>query len=580
MIKNSFPITPGIGDDTDLEVKIHKSGQKWFPQIHSGYFYLNAQENYLYASEGYEDITVSAGLTTEFTLTSTTNFKEASRNGPIIIDGETFRWARVGANFTAYNAATPNPSGSNLLYIGVQGQLVIVTQNDGTDMIQVPTIDFLTERNFYYFDQANRLLWINRDPNDPDRLETLYISYLQDTPTLLQEEIIIVDSDNKVRVMLDKVVNDIGYEPIIYVPGIGSITCTATRNVLTPTTDITPGTKVAARYYVDGSFLLTSNDSNPPYGTTLSLYRSVTEKATIRWETTCYSPYFDTGIFKDSDLSYIQLNSLYTGISPGFVYLSSPRLPEETLDSLRIRVSPLRVSGQIRETVRISIKALDVSNRGIPKVFVDCWLKNNNDSSIIYKPICADIDTPINNKTDFNGEKHFLWSTKPQALGNYTVYASAMTVSGTIIDTHPLIVSQALLFTDIANAPKVNLYLSPNKGPDGLQDLYVYLTTQTGIPYQPNLKVSIHCKKGLLYQISSYSGSANILGSQDLVVNFDKNNLSGVRVTTCRYQYSSGDSIIAKPISNTDDPDPTNWVLIGYSIESVPLLVDSILGVE
>lgn len=141
--------------------------------------------------------------------------------------------------------------------------------------------------------------------------------------------------------------------------------------------------------------------------------------------------------------------------------------------------------------------------------------------------------------------------------------------------SHPLLVVGSLLFTDVINTTKVSLYLNPSKDPDGLQDLYIYLTTQYGTPAIPNLKVSIHCETGRLFYGKTFSSSGSNVGFQDLEIPFSNTSSDGLRVTTCKYLSVAGDKIIAYPTNNTDDVNPANWALTPYSFECTPLEIEA-----
>jgi len=572
---NTHPVSPGIGWDTDLETYLHQStNNRWFPQVRSGWFYLNGQEDYLYAKEGYENITVAYGLS-NINLSTNPDLRLASRQAPIILDGEDLRYTRLTSNLTAFISVTPTASGTNLLFINVPGELVSITNSSGVDLFSAPSTGHLSERNYYYWDSSARVAWISRDTTDSLRLETLYITYLKDIPSLLQEEVLLVDSDGKIRTMFDRIAMWNGY-PIIYVPGIGSISASGIdKNVITPSIPLAEGTRVAAKYYIDGSFGI-FDDVTSVNNYVINTFRLKTDTAVFRWEQAQYYSPFDTGVFDSSDLSYVQLNPLHSGIESGFLYLGNPRHPAEDLKELNIKVSPIRVSAKQREPVRIVVTALDTSNVPLPKVNVSTWITNDSDPSTIYTPIPLDIDTPIGGATDFSGKRHFMWSSRPQLVGTYTVYASAMNASGSIfIASHPLTLAESLMYTDIVNTSKVSLYLNPNKGSDGLSDLYIYLTTQYGTPMIPNLKVSIHCEKGRLYYSSSSTASGSNIGTQDLEIGFTNTNISGLRVTTCRYSRIAGDRITAWPTSNKDSADPSNWVETSYAFECTPLEIES-----
>jgi hypothetical protein len=561
-------VSPGVGWSDNLKVTIHQSSNnQWFPQIKAGWFYLNGQENYLFAKEGWQNIAIPAGISNNFPLLNTPDLRSGAVQGPLIIDGEVFRYTRVTANFSAYASGVPISYASGLLYIKIPGELVSLTGADGVDMINVPGTGFLTSRNFYYWDFINRVAWIQRSPNDPASGETLYYSYLKDYTDLYQDEILIVDSDGLLRTMFDRAV-----VVQVYVIGTGVVSgCTSAGNIITPGIPLAPGTKVAVRYLVDGSFCISESQSNPT-STSLSIYRSVPDNAVFRWETSQFDSSFDTETIKNSSNNYIQLNSLMTGITPGFIYLGNPRYPAETLASIEINAAPCTVSGLQREPIRIVVTAYDTGNLPLPKVPVDVWITQDSNPSIVYRPTPMDSNLLSSGNTDLSGQRHFMWASKPELLGSFTITASAMSGSGAVLmDTYPITVQKSLMFTDIVNLPKVTLYLSPNKGPNGLHDLYLYLTNQLGVPIPQNFKAAVHCNKGRLYQTTAFLASGNPNGVQDIVLAPAQNSLSGVQVLTCWYLPVDGDQITAYPVSNKDDPNPINWAFTAYSFVCTPL---------
>ena len=573
-MKNNHIVSPGIGWEGDLKVALHQSTQnRWFPQIKAGWFYLNAQEDYLYAIEGWEDVVIPEGITTNFILSSNPNLRVASGQGPIIIDGDELRYTRVTANLSVYVEATPVIYDNNLLFIDISGEVVMVTDSSGFDMSSVPSTGHLVERKYYYWDFINRRIWVARASSDPNRQSNLYITYLKDKPDLKQQELIIADSDGKFRVMFDRVAGS-PWDPTIFIIGIGSVAVSnIDKNVITPAITVAEGTKAAISYYVDGSFCITDNNTDPE-GVFIATFREKEEKAVFRWEQAQWFSSFDTGVFSDRELSYVQINPIMSGCESGFLYLSKPRHPAETLSTLKLDVSPIRISGKQREPTRIVASTLDSANTPLGKVDVDVWISDVQGNT--YKPIPLDVDTSLGGRTDFSGKKHFIWESSPTTIGTYTVYASSMTVTGGVLMTsHPLLVVGSLLFTDVINTTKVSLYLNPSKDPDGLQDLYIYLTTQYGTPAIPNLKVSIHCETGRLFYGKTFSSSGSNVGFQDLEIPFSNTSSDGLRVTTCKYLSVAGDKIIAYPTNNTDDVNPANWALTPYSFECTPLEIEA-----
>lgn len=567
MIFNRHPISQGIGWSDDLTVAIHEStGNKWFPQIQSGFFYLAGQEDYLYASEGWEETIIPPGIST-ISLSSTPDLKAASRSGPIIIEGETINYTRCTANFSAFYPVTPDIVTNDLLSITVSGELALLTNHTGVDMTSVPGTGFLIDRDYYYWDYVNRKVWIARDPNDVNKQESLYVSYLKDRPTLQQEEIVFVDSDGLVRTMFDRVYyNPSGSteNPVIYLIGTGTLSASAVyRNVVYPASSITPNTRVAIRYYIDGSFGITDIDNSD--NTTLTVLRSISDRVKIRWEKAFNYSFFDTGIFNSNSLSYVQLNPILTGVSPGFLYLDKPRHPAETLNELVIQVYPSIISSQLRQTVRVLVTAIDSSSRSLPKVPISCWVTDA--SGNIYST--TNLDSGVNG-TDFKGQCHYSWGSKPQMTGTLTVYASALSATGSVlISSAPIKIISPPIFSEMTRNPKIYLYLSPNKDSQGLQDLYAYVTTEMGIPFSENPNIVVSCKLGKFYTTRILSVTGTVDGSQQVILSSDFNSsnaISGFRVGTCKYQAIIGDQIIAYPENNIDSN-----IIVNYKFQSTPL---------
>jgi hypothetical protein len=375
--------------------------------------------------------------------------------------------------------------------------------------------------------------------------------------------------------MLDRVATG-AWSPVIYAIGYGPINVASVdRNVITPSTLLPEGTRTAVRYYVDGSFCITEDDTNVE-NTVLSILRLKNEKAVIRWEEAQYNSCFDTGVFSTSDSSYVQINPIMSGADSGFVYLSKPRHPAENLSKIVISETPDFPEGVYREAVRIVVTALDYNNMPLPKVKVDVWITKNDNKSIIYRPIALDDDTPMGGTTDFSGNRYFIWENKPELIQGFTIYASAMSASRVIrSSTAGFWVTKSLIHSDVIRLAKTYLYLSPNKGPDGLHDLYVYLTDQCGIPYLDDLNAVVQCKLGRLYQTTTQGSSGSISG-QSIVVSFSQSNTNMLRVATCKYFPVEGDRITSWPTGNMDSNNPSLWTYLGYTFESAPLEVQNI----
>jgi hypothetical protein len=563
---NKRPVKPGIGWSDDLLVRFHEGDNgAWYPQVNPGWYYLDGKENYLYAREGWADVVVPSGSTLSLTLPPGGDLSASLVSGPLIIDGAMFRYQRLTSNFSAFNPVvpviyTPSSGASGfLMSVSVSGELLLATGADGTDMVPVPGISYLQQRNYYYWDFVNRLFWIARDPNDPNRNETLYLSWMKDRPDLNQDEILLVDSDGLIRTMFSNVVSPV----LITIPGVGATSGSAAGNVITPGISLSENQRVSVRYLVDGSFCVSDSVANP--GTSnLSVYRSVSEPATVRWENAKYGAPLDIQPLQASDggmygaaLPSVQLNPLITGISDGFVYLSDKRDPTERLASLDISVSSETITAMFGETVNITITALDSNNIPLAGIPITALVTGPS-----YQSDPISLTSSIQGATDFNGNQFFSWVTNPSIqVGTYAISASAFTSTGIpITQSVSIVVSIPLIMTDALNAVKVTPYLNPNTNPNGLLNLYAYVTTQLGVPVIQPMTITIQCNLGLLYLNSSYGASGAVNGVKYLSMTTNTQSLTAM----CQYFPVSGDIITIIP-SNINGS--------GYSFESVPLLI-------
>lgn len=569
MEKNKHPIKPGVGDRSDLQVFLHEdSGKSWFPQVNAGWYYSGGVEDYLYASEGNEEVIIPQ-LSGSITLYTCPDLKLSTKNGPIIIDSDTTRYTRLYSNLSVFNVATPTPYlNQPLMYLTPPGRLVLLTGADGIDMISVPGTGFLQERNYYYYDSSNNKVWISRNLTDPNRSESLYLTYLKDSPGLLQEEILLADSDGNLRTRLGEVFfnsSTPAYNPTLVSPVLGTFYAAfASGNVIYPSIPIAEGTRVGVKYYVNYSYCISySASTDYVFGfypvTSILTFAPSGEPALVRWENSVAIRY--------KDINTLELNPLYEGVSPGFIYLSQPRHPAENLSSIKVRVSPLRVINKYRQPIRIVVSAADNEGYPLSNVSTACWVVQNTDPTSFYPTIpLGDI------VTDYKGQVNYFWESKPQLSGSFTVYASGMSASGSIfIDSCSFSTIDPPILTDMVSAPKCFLYLNPNKDATGLQDLYIYMTTQSGIPFPQEFNIRVKCNLGMLYYASTYAASGNNQGSKELIFNFSQAGITGgVRTLSCRYAAIDGDIIIATPADNL-----SSGLITQYKFDSYPLKVFS-----
>jgi len=569
---NILPVRPGIGDHDDLTVRLHESTcNRWFPQIQSGTYYLGGREYYLYAAEGREDVTIQPGLHTT-TLDTTVDLVTAAKNGPLLLRGEWYDYIRCTNCLTTFASVIPSGGvDDTLLSVTIPGELVLLTNSSGTDMTAVPGSGFLFDRDYYYFDSTTRTLYTSRNTADPNRIETLYATYLQDTPKFLQEELLLVDSFGVLRTTLPRVMfaaSGTLFDPVLEIIGVGTISASAVSdNILFPEQALEEGTRVAVRYYVDHSFLAGLSGGN----LSLQTLSSTSDHAVFYWERAYFDSHFDCGTFQPSGDSYIQLNPLLTGVDNGFLYLDQPRPANEYLKELQIFVSPLRLANKLAQTARITVLALDADELPLPKIPVACWIRT---AEATYATVPLDTQYSLGG-TDFRGEAHFSFAADSQMFGTYTVMASAITAGGETISTQTVIeVCDPMILSDAVDAGKVFLFLSPGKDALGYRDLYVYLTNHSGIPLLEDLDVLVWCTHGELLPLTTVGASGTIQAATSLLLDFgEASNLSGLRVAVCKYRpdYTSTPSS-KRPRIYAVPQDATSTAV--YKFVSSPLEVD------
>lgn len=567
---NTIPVKSGIGWGEDLQVKLQESKRdRWFPQIHSGWYYINNQEQYLFALEGLVSTTVTSGIYTSFDL-STLDIKSITKYGPVIIDGENVRYSRVSSNMSVFNTYTPTSSGSNLLYIDVSGEVVLVTDNLDTDYFEVSKISFLTEKDLYFYDRTLNRIWISRDPDDSDRLDSLYITYLKTEPTLLQEEILLVDSDGLVRTMLGDINSSVTYYPTLTSTVSGSVLISSiSGNTITPSGSLSKDTRIGVKYYLNESFVVTNDTTS---GAILKTFSTAQRDISIRYESGYENRYVDLGNFPTSGNSFVQINPMLNGIQSGFLHITPEETITEYIDRIKLYTSINRVSSKQRQTVDVLVKAISTENTLLSRIPINCWITNS--SGNVYYPKFVEQISDIGQKTDFKGEIRFSWNPN-LVVGTYTVYASTLSATGSILtSSKPIIVEDINILTDISNSPKVLLYLSPNQDIDGFYNLYAQVITQTGFIYPNNLGINIYCLNGSLYSLQTSTSSGNTYSSQSLNIYFDGSSQNiGIRTLLCRYKKNGADKIFSKPIDNKTDSSSSNWSISNYKFESSPLEV-------
>lgn len=536
---NKMPVRPGIGDKDDLLVKLHETtGNRWYPQIQSGTYFLNNKEAYLYASEGKETFTIAAGYNI-VTLASNVNLEKVSKNGPLILLGREVGYVRCTSCFRTFK--TVYPSGSDiLLSITVPTNLVMLTDYRGKHLQSVPATGFLTAGDeYYYHDVENNLAYIMRSPSSSGRLNPLYATYLDDVQNLQQEEIVLVRNDGTLRVAFGNVLNTGAYAPSLVLPGSGTIGISAVNdNVITPATSLPVGRQVGVKYYVNHSFAVIPTSG----ALRLHVLSYPNDVCTLYWENAQLNSYHPLIDAPHAEERRIQLNPLYTGIKDGFLYAAPPIHPAENLARLRINCSPVKVSNAFQQVVKMTVYAVDSDNNLLPNIPITCTVTN---SAGTFAAISLDTQ-PV---TDQNGEMHFAYIPWQGQVGVHTVLASAITVAGSgLYATTSFMVDNPLIQTDLVCAGKAFLYLSPSKDANGKQDLFIYMSDQSGMPLLYADGVIVTCETGQLF---STEEQAKSIGSNTITLSTRvPSDVAGLRLLHCKYKGTGTDRIKAIPYND------------------------------
>jgi hypothetical protein len=557
---HTLPIAPGIGRDGDLSVKLQDGMDKWHPQISPGFFYLGARQHYLFASEQTQDIAVGVGLTSTVVPTATIDFRNAAKQGPILFR-DTYRdYTRCTNCLECFVSAVPTGLAETLTTsLPTNADLEMVTTNTGEQMRRVYSTDALGQApNVYLYNEVANTVSVARATGDATYSDPIFLTYRTDSPGLKFSEIRLVDSDGKGRTSLGDVSNTVSYTPVVIVPASGTIAATASGNVITPASGIAEGTLVAINYYLDHSFVVGFGASGQQV---VSILSSDAVTGTLSFESGSVTSYKDLG---GTPWEYkTRINPTMAGVDGGFLYISSPRPPGETLNQVLVWAAPDYAMPTFGQPIRIKVTAIGLDGTPLPNTEYSVSILKDA-LTIIPEMISAAVS---GNYTDQRGNGYATWVPDGDSdLGSYTVLALAYKADGSIVSgTTEVTLVSPLSYTVAANDPKIHLYMSKVKDSLGFYDLYVYTVDQSGIPYLDNSRVRVTCKRGLLFQTNLALASTQQGSTQITLDPINTQDFRGMSVLSCKYQASVGDQIVAQVYS----PSGTAT----YFFESSPLEV-------
>lgn len=313
-----------------------------------------------------------------------------------------------------------------------------------------------------------------------------------DADYLKQCEICTVDSAGRIRASYASVATtDSAKYPIITflkdgvltTASASSVNGTWLNNILTfdlaETTVCAAGDRVALEYYVDNSYAIDKSGY-------LHWYSTSTEAAvTIDFEASeedywAGAKNYDktTGVYSESCL---QLNPLYSAISPGFVYIKDTNEPVHSSYSVDFAASPTYTyvntgtnQNNSSQPVRLRVRVSDDAGNPVTNAPVALGFSSS------YGAI--DDVTPSTYRTNWQGELDAIW--RPSAVGTVIVTATVtLPTSATITKTATIVhrdYQLAVASIKSASPGKLYLVITDESRISGTNKVVAYLTTSDG----------------------------------------------------------------------------------------------------
>ena len=561
-----IPKTNGVGNDNSLMIALtpgvagipgQESLTSWNPVLTPGHYCLNGIEDYLFASEQRQSITVAAsGIGTipgDFTL--------PNRYGPILVEGLFADYQRTENLLEVFQSVTPAGTGA-LLTFACSGFPVLLTNNLGQDYRAVPGVSLLTDTRAYFYDRTRSLITVSRNVADTGRFSPLLLTYMKRQPDLSQSEIRRTGTDGNIRTLRGPL-----SLALVTIPGSGSVTYPASGNTIL--CQLPPGTRAGVRYYVGNSFTLTGAAT----GQALTYYASQPDALTLRYESG-YATTLDASLSGNAPLYKGNITPLSAQVHPytqdlvdGFLFLKGPQDSAGKVASLEVRCSASLLSSYSQQPVNIIARALDAA--GAP--LANTWLTLTTTGPFNFQSLDTRANAAYSNLRGISR-----WTAANNAgSGTYNIIVTCGSVSGSA----QLQIQNPR--TDTTPPIKIYLSLSPLKDASGLQDLYYYATDLAGRPLPiiyKYLKITLTCQSGGFYKTSTLYGSAPASGDNRTLVTYLLSDSPQAALGVGKVSYKQGpgpDTIIANAA------DYTAAFFSGPSItppgyNSVPLIVESL----
>lgn len=543
-MSHTLPISPGVGRENDLYIKLQHGHDRWYPQVSPGFFFLGGQEFYLYSNKVEETVPYSAGLTNYSSFVTNVDFKVASKAGPVRMNTPDGPLIRISNNLHCFVAVTPTGATEVMSAdIPTNSEVEQVTSYSGTTMRAVFSEEALAQStNTYLLDTSAGTISVARAVSGADRTDPIYLTTRGEEPSLQLSEIRLVDSDGKVRTSYGNVANFSTYVPTLTLPGTGTVTVsTVADNVLTPASGIAEGTPVAIDYWIDGSFILLFSGSIAAPVPYVSILSSTSGTAILELESGSQNSYLD--LQNTSSSGDVSLNPIYTGTEGGFVYVA-PDLPEGYgLGQVEVWAAPDFVLHGQQVRIKLTASTEDKTHlSNIPyEISVTKGVTTYTTRPDVHPGFTAGL-------TDTRGNGYALWEPEDGLdPGTYTVVGTCYNSDGEVVSGSASVeVVESLAMTDVANDPKIHLYLGSTKDLYGFLDLYAFVADQSGIPYLQDYTVTVSCIQGRLLHNQDIT-STETSGVKTITLDpLNTQDFRGAMTVSCKYQPVAGDSIIAQ----------------------------------
>jgi hypothetical protein len=491
-------LKPGIGSGDDLAVKIKKTADgKWYPMIHKGWYYYGAEERYLFAKKQTHTVTTSNPYeyTTSYIIGETIDTSAITHYGPIFCTGPAGEnLTRVCGSMTILASGTWTSGSGSLWSTVVPGNIEQVISTKYDSLYEVPDAALVTTDRNFYFDSATLTLYIAAYTDPTTAIVFTYTRTPTGSEILNQQEMVVVDRNNKIRLRYQ----DIENRDPLRLPAVSKMTTSGlyrvevtsgavSGNVILLNSNFAPRDIVGVGYVVKNSFGITTRD--------VHTYTDSATSYTLSFEDSMDN-YQDLSEVLTSDLSYIQLNPMYSGIENGFLYLAPTISPYNEAANLYLAISPTRVTIISGDACPVRIKATITDKDNNPVAGVQLIASITGAGEITHS-------FPDPFITNYLGEVTFSW--RPSGAGAIAATITASTLPALTKTATALGVSvKDIMYTSASFTPKVLLMAESIEGSTERIKLKACITRADGvIATNPGIRIRFISRNNSLQELEA-----------------------------------------------------------------------------